>query len=350
VKSAQTKNAVKEEYNERFADERDAYEQRINTLEDELNEAFKNNDTAKAIKIIKEKKAIETKQKAPADSLIRLTPAELESLIEKTVKGVEEEDNKSHMEERLERMEQLLIDLNQKPAADVQKRTFDTQQNPSVEKSIQDTAVFQPSNNAITQRLVDEINNLKKELKSQNANIEALSKQQSEIEDEYNKGNNNNRDKVVIIPKSNPDSYNVNPDRNYGFNNNNRGPITSELSIFLGPSFGDATTFNAGVRLNYPINNTRIYFMPEAYAALGKTNGFGLNANAVYPFEINKPRFTPYAGLGAGINNVGSNFSFNTNVILGTTYHLGNANLFADYTIRGAFRYNQIALGYRFIF
>lgn len=365
-RKAQTENAVNEVYNERFENERNTYEQRINTLQEELNEAFMNNDSAKAVTIIKEKQAMETKQKTTVDTLIRLTPTELESLIEKTVKTIEGEESKSDMEKRLDRMEQLLINLNEeKYMNNLRPKNYDAQQNYDAQPRTYGTPKNQPpvmrqtdtvpvkQNDAVTQLLVDEINKLKQELRQQNSTIESLQNQQQELKNNRNNNNDreNNSDKIIVVPGRNSNEFNDIPDRNLGYNRNQQGgPVTSELSFFLGPSFGDASTFNAGVRLNYPIGSTRIYFMPELYAALGKTNGFGLNANAVYPFKINHPRFTPYAGIGAGINSVGSEVHFNTNVILGTSYQLTNGNLFADYTIRGAFINNQIALGYRFRF
>ena len=90
--------------------------------------------------------------------------------------------------------------------------------------------------------------------------------------------------------------------------------------------------------------------MPEFYIALGSTNGFGISANGIYPFAIPNSKFEPYLGFGLGLHNLGKTFSFNTNVIAGTAFKVGRGSLFADYTIRGIFRNNQIAVGYRFKF
>lgn len=365
-KKAQTENVVEDTYDQRFESERYAYRQKIKSLEKELQKAFEDNDSARVVRVVQEKKKLEsmqekkmteTKPVPSPDTLVRMTPAELESLIEKTIKGVEEEESKSNVEKRLDRMEQLLINLNEardmnnmQLREEMQKRNYELQRDQLPKRTVPDTLMIGSLNNATTQLLVDEINKLKSEVRKQNATITSLQKEQQTKLDR-DRSDQRDADKLIIVPDATtPKEYYDDKDRDVIKGSKPPGPVTSEIGVFLGPSFGEATTFNFGVRLHYPIGNTRIYFMPELYAALGNTTGFGLSANAVYPFNINYPRFTPYIGLGAGINSVASNVSFNTNVILGTTYQMGNGNLFADFTVRGAFKNNQLAVGYRFRF
>src|SRR5699024_7193601 len=64
----------------------DGYKKRVAELEDELKVAFENNDEKKVAEIMREKKYIEgemKKDERPENPLIRMTPAELENLIDK---------------------------------------------------------------------------------------------------------------------------------------------------------------------------------------------------------------------------------------------------------------------------
>ena len=100
------------------------------------------------------------------------------------------------------------------------------------------------------------------------------------------------------------------------------------------------------------ILDSQFDFAPDAYVAFGKKTGFGLNANVLY----NLPTFldgaiTPYLGVGLGVNSIGGVSRFLPNFVVGTS--LGNVlggHVFVDYTARGAFRNNQLAVGYRFNF
>lgn len=367
--SAQTQSAMQEEFIDRFSDERYAYEQRIRSLEERLQKAVEKNDTEEVVRIMEEKKKmeeekekVETRQ-APADTLIRMTPAQLESLVETTIKGIENESHLNSIENKLDRLEQLLLYMNSnRMAPDVQRRFYDDQNYdpyrvPQQKKETvdpqQDNGAMNESNNVLEQRLIQEIIQLKQELQRQNTRIDALQRQPEMMNDEImnDEGNNDERntDSLLRNPDPNPEMNNRVPDQNTGGNRmQNDVPENQELSVFVGPSFGEVTTFNIGARLNRPIGNTAFIFMPEAYVALGNASGFGISANAIYTFNIKEPRFTPYAGLGIGLNILGGETYFNPNIIVGTAYAWKKGNLFADLTVRGAFNNNQLALGYRF--
>ena len=58
--------------------------------------------------------------------------------------------------------------------------------------------------------------------------------------------------------------------------------------------------------------------------------------------------FAPYLGAGLGVNRLGGVMRVLPNFVVGTS--LGKVlggNLFVDYTARGSFRNNQVAVGYR---
>ncbi|HTO15276.1 MAG TPA: hypothetical protein VLZ83_05880 [Edaphocola sp.] len=332
-KNAQTKEAVNQDYSERFESTRLAYNKKIKSLEKELKEAYKNNDVEKITKIVEEKKEVETKQKSqelqpniPSETqLIKLSPQELNELIDRVIKGVETNDEES-VEKRIERLELLLNNSN--------KRTS-TEYNNSDYNSIED-------NKANNDKLMAEISKLNAKIIEQNKNIETLKANELRA-----------KDKTIVIQepiKSNPDVTIVQPKYI------TETPVTGitfnkGLSFFIAPSFGENVNLNLGLRSYTGFSNTKIMFMPEAYIALGKQTGFGVSANGIIPI-LNKytNNFSPYLGIGVGVNYYNGELSINPNFIAGTGYQVGKGSLFVDYTVRGNFKYNQVALGYRLRF
>lgn len=326
-KQANTSRQTDKAFDSRFAGERDAYNQKIKALEKDLKEAYDNNDSEKATKIIEEKKQLE-KQSNDKSNLIRLTPAELESLIDKVIQDVENEGT-PNIENRLERLEQLLLNLNQNRAMAPPPNT--------------PPAAYNYNNDAgysnVNDRLLLEINKLNQQLEAQKQSIETL-RQQNNTPVQPNPVIVNPVTPTPVVPVP------VTPS-----NQTATGVVINKgIGLFAGANFGDATTFNVGIRGHYGFTNSPFIFMPEGYVALGDKNGFGISANGIIPIRISSTNFEPYAGLGIGLNYLGRDFTFNPNVIAGVAYRLGTSSVFADYTVRGLFRNNQIALGYRFGF
>lgn len=322
-KSANTERQTDRAFDDRFSPEREAYNEQIKSLEKELKAAYDSNDVEKVTKIMAEKKSLEvksTQSKGVKDDLIRMTPAELESLIDKTIDGVENEQTPI-LENKLDRLEQLLINMDRQGASSNVK----PEQPAPVNQRVVD-----PNYSAVNDRLIDEINKLNQKIDVQQQSINTLKTQNQT---------------VITTPSV------ITAAPNSTTNAPVLGVVLSKgLGVYVGANFGDATTTNVGIRGFYGFSNTKLLFMPEAYVALGSTNGFGVSANGIYPFTIAASRFQPYLGFGLGLHNLGKEFSFNTNVIAGTGYKIGNGSLFADYTVRGLFKNNQIAAGYRFRF
>lgn len=333
--AANTSAATDRAFDERFAGERYENKQRIKALERELQDAYKANDVERMTLIMEEKRTIEAQAAMPQrDSLIRMTPAELESLIDKVIQGVEDESTPV-VEDRLERLEQLLINMNQ-------GNTSSVDQNRSQPYNTMGAADMNTQNSAVNDRLIAEIAKLNQQLADQNQSIENLRRQAA------------NQPQQVIQPVV-PQDRNVVVNQittNTGGNDVVTGVVLNKgIGLFVGPNFGDASTFNVGLRSFHGFTNSPIVFMPEAYVALGNTNGFGISANGIIPFNIRSMQgFAPYAGLGLGLNLLGGEVSFNPNFIAGAAYKIGMGSVFADFTARGAFRNNQLALGYRFRF
>lgn len=336
-KSADVESARQDAFDSQFSDERAAYNRKIKALEKELLDAYNNNDTTKVREIMTEKNNVEKTKNA--SNLIRLTPQELENLIDKVIDGVENE-NTPNIENRLDRLENLLLNLNNNT----------TQSTTTITERV-NTDVSSSYNN-INDRLIAEINNLKQQINDQNNQINYL-------QNRTNQSVITPQTQVITQPSVIAPTTTVTPNvvtsttktgEPNGRSTVDGAVLNHGMSVFGGVNFGDATTFNLGIRGNWGFTNTPIVFMPEVYVGLGNENAFGLSANAIYPIRVQNSNFTPYAGLGLGLNFVGSQTSFNPNFIGGVSYALTQGSLFADYTVRGAFRNNQIALGYRFRF
>lgn len=320
-KSANTNKQTEKEFDNRFSPEREAYNNQIKSLEQELKIAYEKNDVEKVTKIMAEKKSLEEKSLHVDDNLIRMTPAELESMINKVVDGVENEQT-PNLENRLDRLEKLLINMNNEvTSSNVKKERSAAANQPLAD----------PNYSAVNDRLIQEINKLNQKIDQQNENINTLKIQ----------------NQTVIAA---PPAVSVVPAPNTANEQVIGAVLNKGLGAYVGGNFGDASTTNIGIRTYVGFTNTNVLFMPEFYVALGNTNGFGVSANGIYPFTIPHSKFQPYLGFGLGLHNLGKEFSFNTNVIAGTGFKIGRGSLFADYTIRGIFRNNQIAVGYRFKF
>ena len=123
----------------------------------------------------------------------------------------------------------------------------------------------------------------------------------------------------------------------------------NRAALFAGPNFGDQLGLNVGARAYLQILDSKFDLVPDFYLDFGKKLGAGINANVHY----NLPTFfegaiSPYLGVGLGLNGIGGMTRFRPNFVVGTS--LGKVlggNLFVDYTARGAFNNNQLAVGYR---
>ena len=121
----------------------------------------------------------------------------------------------------------------------------------------------------------------------------------------------------------------------------------NRAALFVGPNFGDQLGLNVGARAYLQILDSKFDLVPDFYLDFGKKLGFGLNANVHYNLPA-EGAFAPYVGLGLGVNHLGGVMRVLPNFVVGTslTKVLGG-HLFVDYTARGSFRNNQVAVGYR---
>lgn len=363
---------IDDRVNERTA----IYESRISELESELKSAYATNDTDKVIQIIQEKKeleqfkndeiaaAVSTTQvsepkkdcksgkskddcktrfnKKGAESNIRMTPKELENLVEKVLEGVDKEENAIHTtEDRIDRLERLLLEVN--TGAGVQSQEF--------KSSLANEKII-----SALQKLDEKIDNNSNQIANMNAAPVA-------------------QDKTVVIQGATSDP-NVVTTLNKGqvvgdkkedvkeseatintTTSTNKGVVSSwliyeGLSVLGGVGIGEDAASIVGIRGHYSLTDSNIGFLPELYVSPGSTTGFGLNANAIYTLNNieTKAILKPYIGVGVGYNNIGGIDKFGGNIMVGTSFNILNGNLYADYTARGFVDLHQIVVGYKFGF
>ncbi|HKM45222.1 MAG TPA: hypothetical protein VJY12_07165, partial [Dysgonamonadaceae bacterium] len=366
-KTANTSRAL-DTYVQRNVDDRTImYEQRIEELKLELQNAYEANDSEKAARIINEKKRMETEMVASVDkdqrslssstadgqSLIRLTPQELESLVDRVVKGVGTPTIKQETpEERLDRLERIILQGN--------NTSVMSQQDPSMQvrsfsQQPQETYVPESISNSNAE-LLREMQRINTKIEENSRKIDNVNRQSSSGSDKtfiVNPGGGQTpigtpmgRDNIVV--SSDGTSQNLLKDRNQGVATS--WVIYKGLSPFLGVNVGEGTAAVFGLKANYGFSSTDFIFSPDLYFGIGGETAYGLNANVTYPLFTNSSSLlTPYVGLGLGLNKI-DKFNFGVNLIVGSYLEIGNGSLFVDYTSRRAFKNNQLSLGYRFDF
>ena len=348
---------VEDRISSRVDERTSVYQDRIDALEAELDEAYKNNDTEKAVEIIEEKKALEDKQERvenevrtssksnDGESRVRMTPEELESLVEKVIQGVDEEEAEKPQstDERIDRLERILLEVN---------------------SGANNGTISPAQSDLATDRILNRLDQLNSKIDNNSNNINRLAQ-----------GNAGNDKTVVVtsggtqpnviqpgvannqIPTTIDNTGNAVVETDSEERNKDEGIATGffvneGMSIFGGYAFGDDSAGLVGIRGHYSITNSPIEFMPDLYVAPGDKTGFGINANAVFTFDniVNPVIIEPYIGLGLGYNNIGDFDKFGTNLVIGTSFNVLGGNLYADYTARGFVDVSQLAVGYKFGF
>ena len=390
-KKANTYGAINTYVDQRMSDKTMMYEQRIAELKKELDKAYEVNDIEKAAQIINEKQRLETEIIASAnepqvyttdpiapatvastttrsegETMIRLTPAELESMIDKVVQGVGAPVLKKETpEERLDRLERMIMGqgpttFSQQPATYSQQPTTYSQQPESRVITQEEVYVPKAIDNS-NQELLNEMKRISDRIEENSRKIDNSNFRQQQQQAGSDRT-------FIVSPGGNQTPYRtppmggsnivVSPDgtrQNVMMQNQRQEVATSwviykGLSPFLAMNFGDATSFLFGLKANYGFSSTDFVFTPDLYFGIGGKVAYGLNANVTYPLFVNNTSiFTPYVGIGLGINKV-DKFDFGINFIAGSYLDVGNGSLFVEYTSRRAFKNNLISLGYRFDF
>ncbi|MEO8774669.1 MAG: hypothetical protein ABI371_10140, partial [Gelidibacter sp.] len=349
-----TDDILQDEIDRRVDDKTQVYQDRIDELESELSDAYKNNDTKKAVQIIEEKKALERKKdggqepkattkKAVKESRVEMTPKELEELIEKVIQGVDEESRRPQtIDDRMDRLERLLLEIN---TGTYRENLSPARQEDASQKILQK---LNELDNKID-RNTDRINNLGDTMQNRNQN----------------------QDKTVVIAPGQqtvaPAPQMVQPSQTkvvtdadgntvMTSENENQGVATGwvvneGMSVFTGVVIADDVSMIIGIRGNYAFTNSPFKFMPDLYLAPGKNTGFGINANVVIPFDVDAGVILrPYVGLGIGYNDAVGESTFSPNLVLGTSFNVFGGKLFADYTAHNFIDIHRISVGYKLNF
>ena len=407
-KSIRAKRAVNRYVDQRMSDKTMMYEQRITELKKELDKAYEANDAVKAAQIMSEKQRLETElvlamdeSKAQTETpltpvtyaaegdkiiattattrtedqtMIRLTPQELESLVDKVVQGVGAPVLKKETpEERLDRLERLIMSGGTARVA--QQPVVATLQQ---QESADQVSVLRSQEESVSKRIDDNNKELMEEMRRISNRIEESSRRVDErieenarrIDNAYRQQTTGSSDRTIIVSPGGSTGRNQSPfvqapqtrpsnvaagGQGAMYQDQSQGQATSwviynGLSPFLGMNFGDRSSFIFGIKGNYGFSGSSFLFVPDLYFGVGSKVAYGLNANVTYPmFVNNQTLFTPYVGVGLGINKA-DKFKFGVNLIGGTYVDVGNGSLFIEYTSRQFFDNNVISLGYRFNF
>ena len=362
-KGDNTDDILRREIDRKVQDRTRVYQTRINELESELSDAYRNNDTKKAVEIIEEKKELERQmdndtreievqsrtstplsiekskdKNVELESKVQMTPKELEEMIEKVIQRVDEDSNKPQTsEDRIDRLERLLLEIN--------TGTYRENLTPAVQSNA-------------NQQILDKLNDLDKKIENTKDRLNLIT-----LGTVANAAGG--QDKTVIINSGQqapmmqpPGTVNVVTDVNGNtvVKQENQGQATGwvvneGMSVFTGAAFADETSMVIGIRGNYAFTNTPFKFMPDVYLAPGRNTGFGLNANVVLPFAVNFGIIgEPYAGLGVGYNQAAGESTFSPNLVLGTSFNIFGGKLFADYTAHNFVDIHQLSVGYKLKF
>ena len=354
-----TDKIIEDRIGQRVEDSTQVYQDRIDELESELSDAYKNNDTKKAVAIIEEKKALEREQdgrqepkatskkteKEIQESRVQMTPKELEDLIEKVIQGVDEESRKPQtIEDRMDRLERLLLEIN----------TGSYREN--LTPARQEDA---------SQKILDKLNELDRKIDRNSDRINNLG--------DNMQNQNQNQDKTLIIAPGQqaaaaaPAPQMVRPSETKVVTDKDgntilqtesedtgvaTGWVVNEgMSVFTGVVIANDVSMIIGIRGNYAFTNSPFRFMPDFYLAPGKNTGFGINANVVIPFKVDAGVILePYVGLGLGYNDAVGESTFSPNLVLGTTFNVFGGKLFADYTAHNFVDIHRISVGYKLKF
>ncbi|MBF1275281.1 MAG: hypothetical protein HXN02_07770, partial [Porphyromonadaceae bacterium] len=372
-------NALRADYDARIKKlnaQRADYDARIKKLNEELADAVSRRDTVTVTRVLREKNEVadrithvdnqttqvatqSAQQSAQQGRTVTLTKAQFDALVNQVVSDLKREkgsqvsvsdvtgSNLSDLDKIL-----LLNALYRSPYAAPNFLGQPVQAQPQVQQS-QDSSKVDP-NIALVKRLdqvIDRLDAINTTQAQQITGAQQSGKSSDDIRliEQYLQNEQNRRDRVIVAGQNEKDEVyakevKVEPAKEtLKFN---------RAALFVGPNFGDQSGVNVGARGYMQILDSQFDFAPDAYVAFGKKTGFGLNANILY----NLPTFldgaiTPYLGVGLGVNSIGGVSRFLPNFVVGTS--LGNVlggHVFVDYTARGAFRNNQLAVGYRFNF
>jgi hypothetical protein len=321
------------------------YSLKLATLEEDLKKANQEKDVNKAIELLEEKNDIKTalkeinkvseiqvekniENKTPQqETIIQMTPAEFESLIDRILKGLNE--NSDGKVQKSEVIESKAIDSLNKRIEMLEKMFSESKKTATQESEIKYIKVTKDNKKE------------NKEIKKSKSE-DRLKKMDDEIELKSNEIKNKETDTVTIkkeITDFQSDDSSI---------EKNEKLLKYEWStLFFGYDFSNSGYLNVGIRSHFKITKTNLIFMPEAFVGFGDATYYGVSGNIIYSVNLKNQNVKPYFGAGVGALHNGNDFKGIYNAILGANLPVISDNLYIDYTMRNTFDYNQISIGYK---
>lgn len=125
------------------------------------------------------------------------------------------------------------------------------------------------------------------------------------------------------------------------------------VDVLGGFGFGQAFTGHLAVRPTWAMGKSNFSFSPDLYYILApKSNGYSVGANVLYHFgKSETATISPYAGLGLGYSNF-SDRSLGGVILTGgiTLNKLLGGKVVVDLSLRPAIQHSFVSVGYRFKF
>ncbi|MBI9040503.1 hypothetical protein [Lutibacter sp.] len=321
------------------------YSLKLAVLEEDLKKANQEKDVNKAIELLEEKNDLKTalkeinkvseiqvekniENKTPQqETIIQMTPAEFESLIDRILKGLNE--NSDGNVQKSEVIESKAIDSLNKRIEMLEKIFSESKKTATQESEIKDINVTKDNKKE------------NKEVKKSKSE-DRLKNMDDEIELKSNEIKNKETDTLTIkkeIADLQSDDSSI---------EKNEKLLKYEWSnLFFGYDFSNSGYLNAGIRSHFKITKTNLIFMPEAFVGFGDTTYYGVSGNIIYSVNLKNQNVKPYFGAGVGALHNGNDFKGIYNAILGANLPVISDNLYIDYTMRNTFDYNQISIGYK---
>ncbi len=352
---------------------RKAYEDRIESLDQEIADAKDKGDNDLESKKKDEKSSMEDAVKQIRDAQDKEDRANRKAIRNNNPEDIKmsSDDFRSMMDDVKEKNKDYQQDI---------ERSMDKFRN-NARDEMRD---MRDNKGSYQQGLEDEMRDLKAQLQEMRDGRNDVKK--NDGRDNNGMSNNDRNDKNARRDNDNRDSDKTGADTdvfaNSSLNNNSAAKtsnyLTEEQQSYEGPTkaqdgffsvlkydgasaiagfnLGGATTLNIGVRNHYRYKNTNFSLMPEAFFGFGSSSAFGLFANGIYDIKIkNREDFMPYAGLGLGVMKIGNsdlnNIKAAFNIVLGANlFKIANGRFYIDVSARNFFKYTQLAAGYRLPF
>ncbi len=294
------------------------YEKRIAKLDNDLTAALQNKDTLKVTEIIR----IKDKNQRELENI-----ENEEMKVKRNLVNGLAQDNNNEVKLTRKQLNELVDRIIDEARMETRNKAYYYDMQPT---GNQPMGEVQPRNNAETEQL-------KRELKMVNEKLNKVIGQKTN-------GVVYQENSIPAAPLTPAFTHN-----NENLKNTNIFRL-NRIALFTGIGFGDLTAYNVGVRGYMQVASTNLDFVPELYAGMGKSTGFGLSGNVVYNIHANMFRkFTPYVGFGLGIFH-GDKTHVGSNIILGVSTHFLGDKAFVDYSARSLTKQNQLVVGYSFIF